>query len=214
MIFNYNGTLESKRELVKLLNATREKDGIINTLSVARMQCFHYGHKKLLDFHEEIGDKNILAIGSCQEERTIANPYNASQRIEMVRMVKGFDKRFSGKLSIIKLNDIGAVHPGQWKEYVLSKIENWSGNLPKINVYIGGSELDIIDNGFDKDDNILAISLDRLNSGIMSATDIRKSIINKNDVWRDHVPYVIQDYMLNNFPEELTIEYQVKQILS
>ena len=116
-------------------------------------------------------------------------------------------------LSIIKLNDIGAVHPGQWKDYVLSKIENWSGNLPKINVYIGGSELDIIDNGFDKDDNILAISLDRLNSGIMSATDIRKSIINKNDVWRDHVPYVIQDYMLNNFPEELTIEYQVKQTL-
>ena len=48
----------------------------------------------------------------------------------------------------------------------------------------------------------------------MSATDIRKSIINKNDVWRDHVPYVIQEYMLNNFPQELTIEYQVKQTLS
>jgi hypothetical protein len=93
---------------------------------------------------------------------------------------------------------------------VLSKIDNWSGNLPKPNVYIGGSELDIMDNGFHEDESILAISLDRLNSGIMSGTEVRKSIINGNEIWRDHVPYVIQDYMINNFPKELTLEYQIR----
>lgn len=211
MIFTYTGTKESKKELRILLDQIKERDKEINTLTVARMQCLQYGHKKLLDFHEEIGDNNILALGSCQEEKTIANPFSATQRIEMIRMVKGYDKRFSGKLSIVKLKDIGAVDVFQWKENVLSVIENWSGNLPKPNVYIGGSELDIMDNGFHEDESILAISLDRLNSGIMSGTDVRKSIINGNETWKDHVPYVIQKYMIENFPKELTLDYQIKE---
>lgn len=210
MIFKYTGTEESKRELRKLLDEIRRRDGAVNTFSIARMQGMQMGHKMLLDFSEEIGDKNTLALGSCQESGTLANPYTPSQRIETIRLCKGYDKRFSGKLSIIKLKDIEAVDVTEWREYALEKVANWSGNLPRPNVYIGGSELDIQDNGFHNCEDILAISLERLQSGIMSGTEVRKSIANGNDIWRDHVPYVIQDYLLENFPEELTLKYRIE----
>lgn len=209
MIFKYDGSANSKKELRAILSDIKSKYGSINTLTVARMQGIQDGHKRLIDFHEEIGNNNIIAIGSCQESGTIQNPFTASQRIEMIRMLKGYDKRSSGKLSIVKLNDINAVYPYEWKNYVLEKIANWSGNLPTPNVYIGGSELDIMDNGFHTD--FFAISLDRLSSGIMSGTEVRKSIVNGNNEWRNHVPYVIQDYMEQNFPKELTLEYKIKQ---
>ena len=209
MIFKYDGSANSKKELRVILSEIKAKYGSINTLTVARMQGIQDGHKRLIDFHEEIGENNIIAIGSCQESGTIQNPFTASQRIEMIRMLKGYDKRSSGKLSIVKLNDINAVYPNEWKNYVLDKIANWSGNLPTPNVYIGGSELDIMDNGFHTD--FFAISLERLSSGIMSGTEVRKSIVNGNDEWKNHVPYVIQDYMIQNFPKELTLEYKIKQ---
>lgn len=208
MIFKYDGSANSKRELREHLNRIKEIYGSITTLTVARMQGLQDGHKKLIDFHEEIGDKNIIALGSCQESGTIQNPFSVSQRIEMIRMVKGYDKRTSGKLSIVKLNDINAVYPTQWKEHVLDKISSWSGSLPTPNVYIGGSELDIMDNGFHED--FFAISLERLSSGIMSGTEVRKSIINGNEEWRNHVPYVIQEFMKKEFPYELTLEYKIK----
>lgn len=200
----FNGDMKALRAT---LDEIRERDGMIVTLSVGRFQGFQNGHKRLLDFHEEIGDKNIIVLGSCQESGTLQNPFTTSERIEMIRRVKGYDKRFSGKLSLVKLNDINAVRPRVWRDYVLEKVESWGSGLPRPNVYIGGSENDIIDNGFD--DDILAISLDRLSSGIMSGTDVRKCIINGNDVWREHVPYVIQDYMLSVFPRELKLENRI-----
>ena len=44
----------------------------------------------------------------------------------------------------------------------------------------------------------------------MSGTEVRKSIANGNDIWRDHVPYVIQNYLLENFPKELTLKYRIE----
>lgn len=207
MIFVYKNTVECRKELFALLSAIREKDGEIVTLSVGRVQGMQYGHKRLFDFAEEIGDRNLFGLGSCQAEGTFNNPFSPTHKIEMIRLVKGYDKRFSGKLSIIKLKDIGAVKIEDWKDYVLSSCK--SHNLPKPNVYIGGSELDIMDNGFDLDPDILCISLDRLNSGIMSGTEVRKSIINGNSEWKNHVPFVLHSYIEEHFPKHLKLESQI-----
>lgn len=212
MIFKYTGTEENKAALRAYLNMLRERDGLISTLTIARMQGFHNGHKRLLDFQEEIGDLNLLGLGSCQEERTEANPYTPSERIEIIRLTKGFDKRFSGKLSIIKLKDLGAVDVLEWKENVLTILSTYGGKgFPRPNVFLAGCEADIMKNGFHDDPSILAISLERLTSGIMSGTDVRNGIKHGLDSWRNHVPFVVQDYMLQNFPKELLLSEQIKK---
>lgn len=208
MIFEYTGTKESKKELRILLDNIHESDGHVTTYTIARMQGIHFGHKRLLDFAEEIGEKNILGLGSVQESGTLTNPFTSEQRIEMIRLLKGYNHRFSGNFSIVKLKDIGAATPLSWGDHTLASLEKMK--LPRPNIYIGGSMSDIASNGFDNTDGILAISLDRYSSQIMSGTDVRKSIINGNSEWKDHVPYVLHKHMEESFPEELKLEYQLR----
>lgn len=207
-IIKYDGSLESRKELYEALAKVKEEFGEINALAIMRLQTVHNGHIKLVNFAESISDKFILGMGSCQVERRPADPFAPAEKMEMIRLAKGYDKKNPKKLSVVKLNDQGAIYLDAWRGYVYSTIAKYE-NLPLPNVYIGGSVLDIKANGFG-DDEMLCISLERNASGMMSATDIRKSIVIGDDEWKLHVPFSLHDYIEKTFPRELYLEAQVE----
>jgi len=183
-----------------------KKDPIIG-LVVLRGQCVHNGHVALVDQMFKECDLVIIGLGSTQEHSTINNPWKPKDRKAMWEKIYGRPGKYS-KLKIIELKDIGAVSKISWASYVFGKIEGV--NLPKPTHYYAGSKhdanwFDIMNEEFGKDTLHIRI-LDRFNKSLcMSGTEIRKSILDKQQDWKKYVPEVIVDFVEETFPKELML---------
>lgn len=188
-------------EDLEILNVTREPNV---GLAVIRGQCTHNGHIAMADkMHHEM-DIVIIASGSTQEHSTINNPWTPKHRRTMWEKIYGKSGKHS-KLKIIELRDIGAVSKIAWSSHVFGKIDGL--NLPKPTHYYAGSKHDA--SWFDSmneefgEDTLEIVILDRYKDSIcMSGTEIRKSILDGSDDWKEFVPSVIVDYVEETFPYE------------
>lgn len=170
-----------------------------------RMQpTIHLGHHKLISKMLEDNDIVIIGLGSTQIERTSRHPMSATERIEMLNILYGFNK----KIKIVRLVDIGAVTPKEWSTYCINKIEQMK--LPTPTDYYAGSSTDAFwfGNAVNIDNkNINMHVIDRHSTGIMSGTEIRASLANGTDEWTNHVPRCLHNYIIETFPVEQTLEY-------
>jgi cytidyltransferase-like protein len=183
-----------------------------------RMQAFHLGHFNLISAMLRDNDTVIIGLGSTQIQKTMNNPYTPAQRKEMIYKVFGK----TNKIKIIHLKDLGAVNKQKWVTYCMDQIAGKT-NLPQPTRYYGGSETDI--SWFLETANLhgqlFDIKIvDRHSSGIMSATEIRKSIANAiinpeitTHEWKQSVPECLHNFLVSSFPQDLTLEYNINKNL-
>jgi len=181
-----------------------------------RMQGFHIGHFNLISQMLRDNDIVIIGLGSTQIEKTMNNPYTPNQRKEMIYKVFGK----TNKIKIIHLKDLGAVDKQDWVTYCMEQIASKT-NLPQPTRYYGGCKTDIswFSGGVNLHDQEFEIKiLDRHKSGLMSATEIRKSIANTivnpeltSSEWKEFVPECLHDFLVDEFPKELTLEFNINQ---
>jgi cytidyltransferase-like protein len=170
-----------------------------------RMQPLHIGHHRLISKMLEENDVVIIGLGSTQIERTSRHPMTPNERIEMLNILYGHNNK---KIKIVRLVDIGAVEPIEWSDFCINKIKQM--NLPTPTDYYAGSETDAFwfqnaVNEFDEKININI--LNRHESGLMSATEIRSSITNGTKEWKKHVPRCLHEYIEETFPKEQKLEF-------
>jgi nicotinamide-nucleotide adenylyltransferase len=180
-----------------------------------RMQGFHVGHFNLISEMLRDNDIVIIGLGSTQIQRTMQNPYSPSERIQMIHKVFGK----TNKIKIIPLIDLGAVHKEEWVNYCMDEIEK--RQLPQPTRYYGGCATDVswFTDAKNKDrENIEVKIIDRYQSGLMSATEVRKSIANTivnpdltSQEWKKFVPECLHDFLIEKFPTELTLEYNLNR---
>jgi len=169
-------------------------------LLVMRQQPLHNGHTNLIYKAMLENDKVIIILGSSQEKRTKRNPFSVPERISFMKQVFGE----SSKLKIMALKDIGASSRTEWLDYVFENIEKQGLEQP--NRYYSGDEdnaswYDTINPITNK--QIEVMKIDRLTSGVMSATEIRNSIYNGFESWKKHIPECLIELVENKYPTEL-----------
>ena len=176
-------------------------------LAIIRMQPMHLGHHALITRMMTEMDTVIIGLGSIQENKTINNPFTPAQRRTMIEDVFGNTGKHS-KIKLLELKDLGAVNKIAWAMHVFGKIEGM--NLSKPTHYYAGSKhdaswFDSINTEFGQGTLDIIIH-DRLKDCIcMSGTEIRKSIIDDTNDWKEYVPPIIIPYIENNFPKELLL---------
>jgi cytidyltransferase-like protein len=171
-----------------------------------RMQPFTNGHFRIISQMIRDNDIVIIGLGSIQVEGTASNPFSAKQRTEMIRTV--FGKNSKDKLKIVPLHDIGAKEKYEWVEYCMSQIKG--KQLPTPTRYYAGSETDLawfIDSVNDNGDPIELINLERHETSLLSGTFVRQSISTGTSEWKRNVPECLIDYIQNNYPQELLLEF-------
>jgi nicotinamide-nucleotide adenylyltransferase len=188
-------------------------------LAVMRMQPMHNGHYELISKMMKEMDTVIIGLGSIQETHTTSNPYTPKQRREMVEKVFGATGKHS-KIKIVELKDLCAVSKIAWAMHVFGKIDGM--NLPKPTHYYAGSKhdaswFDSVNDEFGVDTLRINI-VDRLHDTIcMSATEIRKAIMDESDDWKEYTPPVVVNYIEGNFPHQLklseTIDLETEKLL-
>jgi len=180
-----------------------------------RMQGFHIGHFNLISQMLRDNDIVIIGLGSTQIQKTMSNPYTPAQRVEMIHKVFGK----TNKIKIVPLKDLGAVHKKEWVDYCMNEIEK--KNLPQPTRYYGGCNTDVswfTDAINFNNEEIEIRIIDRYDSGLMSATEVRKAIANTivnpeltSLEWKQFVPECLHNYLVENFPKELTLEYNIQK---
>jgi len=191
-------------DVSKIISIEREPNvGLV----VIRGQCVHNGHVSLTHKMGAEMDIVIIAMGSTQEFGTINNPWSPKPRRTMWEMIHGKSGKGS-KYKIVELRDIGAVSKIAWSSHVFGKIDGM--NLPKPTHYYAGSKHDAswfeaMNEEFGEG-TLEIVILDRLKDSIcMSGTEIRKSILDGADDWKEYVPHVLVDYIEETFPKELRL---------
>jgi len=155
---------------------------------VGRFQIFHNGHKYVVDKALEECEKLIICIGSCNERWTKRNPLDYEQRKEAILKVYSSEE-FKDRLIFIPLVDIGAGDSEIWGNYVINTCEFVTGDIPE--VYYSGTESDR--NNWLKDKKIKIVNVSRNDINI-SATEVRKMMIEENDEYKKYIPE--QEYYL------------------
>ena len=177
---------------------------------VMRLQPQHNGHTQLILKAMLENDQVIILLGSSQEKRTKRNPLSTPEKISLLKQTFGE----SSKLKIITIRDIGATTDQEWTNHVFDTIEK--AGLKQPNRYYAG---DSVNASFFRNiinpyafEEIEVIEIDRFNSGLMSATDIRNSIYNGCNSWEKHVPPCIIQMIKDIYPEELINPFKIKKI--
>lgn len=177
-------------------------------LIVMRGQPIHNGHLHLITNALYENDELVIALGSRNKQISFENPFKVSQRIEMLKRVFGE----SSKIKILTLADIGTATKDEWTNYVFEEINK--NKIYQPNTYYAGDEdnfkwyLNTL-NPFTQE--IINVKpLDRLSTGIMSGTEIRKSISSGFDSWKNHVPVCLHDYIISNFPKQYLLSEKLK----
>lgn len=176
-----------------------------NNLSIASMiirgEPVHIGHVTQLIFPAMLKhDLVYIYVGGSNVPISIDNPFNIKQKIDMFKILLGQ----SSKVKIIPLQDIGATTKQEWVNYVAEETDKM--NLKQPEFYYAGDEINAkwmtgVKNPFTHKEYKVTV-VDRLSTGIMSGTDIRKSIMNNGYDWKKHVPEVLHQYIIENFPFE------------
>lgn len=164
-----------------------------------RGEPLHNGHIQELIFPAMLKhDLVYIYLGGSNEPITMDNPFTIAQRITMLKIVLGTNS----KIKIIPIRDIGATTKQEWVNYLAEETSKQKLEQPQY--YYAGDEINAkwminVKNPITNKTYKVEI-VDRLKTGIMSGTDIRKSIINGGEDWEKHVPPVLHEYILENFP--------------
>ena len=166
-----------------------------------RGEPIHNGHINIIFEAMKNHELVYIYLGSRNKPVSMENPFTISQRINMLKIVFGN----SSKLKIIPLQDIGATSKAEWMKYIAE--ETSSLGFEQVTDYYAGDQENAIwvtdvENPISNKNFNIHIT-DRLKTGIMSGTRIRKNIANKSDDWKQHVPAVLHEFILTNFPKEL-----------
>jgi len=161
-----------------------------------RTQPLHGGHAALLNLALEQCDVIIIGFGSCQESRTLSNPYDLEERKEMFRIIT----TNSPKLRMIPMPDLGPCTKKEWIDFVYKTIDD--AGEPKPTHYYSGC---MDDAKWYTDVGMEVVICDRFMGqwANVSATKIRESIIAKSDYWKTQVPPELHVYVESKFPQQL-----------
>ena len=160
-------------------------------LFIGRFNPFHNGHLSVI--HEIFGDSEksrkkfgnqiseiIIAVGSSQESHTLKNPFTGGERIEMIRTVLSNSNIPSEKYLIIPIPD---VHRNAiWVNHVESM-------CPRFHIVITSNNLT---SRLFSEANYTVVSPTLVNRSVLSASEVRKRMINGND-WQSLVPPQVKD---------------------
>lgn len=159
----------------KYKNYHLNKECMVIALFIGRFQPFHSGHLKAIKKILCECDNIIIGIGSSQEKNTLANPFSAKERHEMIYQI--MKKEGIKKYEIIEIPDI-------------NNHEGWVDHVRTI-VYKNGKEFQVIYTGseltralFRKQDYKVE-DLPRYDN--ISSTEIRFRI-QKDMEWKNMVP--------------------------
>ena len=178
------------------------------SIAIVRMNPMHMGHKYLIEEMGKVSNTVFIGLGSCQEERTLKNPYSPKEREQMIRNV--FPDK--DKYKVFFLNDLGACSEKEWQDYCLSELKKQCGKEYTPSRYFGGCHDDIkwwdgAKNSNGKD--IECVSLCREDNEHLSATEIRKGLRNflagqtMNIKWIKEIPEENFNYVIEKYPKEL-----------
>ena len=173
---------------------------------VFRQQPMTNGHYSVYSQMIRDNDVVIIGLGSIQLEGVANNPFSAKQRTEFIRRVFGHGSK--DKIKIVPLRDIGAVYEKDWQEYCLNQIEG--KNLPTPTSYYAGSETDLHwwQGAINKDgEKIELINMNRHETIHLSGSLVRQSLHTGTSEWKKHVPGCIVDMIEEQYPKELTLQY-------
>jgi len=180
---------------------------------VLRLQPQHIGHTNLIFKAMMENDVVIILPGSSQEKRTKRNPLSTPEKINNLKQMFGEE---SSKLKYLPIRDIGASTDKEWTDHIFNIIDK--AGLPQPTRYYAG---DNVNAKFFKNcvnsisgKKIEVILVDRLASGIMSASDIRDAIYNNCDSWKKHVPPCLVEMIIDVYPKELINPYNKKSGIS
>lgn len=158
-------------------------------LYIGRFNPPHFGHLKSLEFI--INDKKIdelfIGIGSAQESFTQKNPFTSGERFEMIQLALNEIEKSNIKIFIVPLLDLN--NNNQWISYLISllpKFEIIYSNNPLVNILVS----------FYQGSNILIKNIPLYEREKYSSTNIKTKIMNDDDSWKDLVPKMIANYIL------------------
>ena len=178
------------------------------SMAIVRMNPMHMGHKYLIKEMGEVSDIVYIGLGSCQEEKTLKNPYTPKEREQMIRNVFPNEDKYK----VFFLNDLGSCSEKEWQDYCLAELKEQCGTEYAPTRYFGGCHDDI---KWWKDaknlngEDIECVSLCRDNNEHLSATEIRQSLRNflagqtMNIKWVKEIPQENIDFVKENYPKEL-----------
>lgn len=179
-------------------------------LAVMRLQPLHKGHTLLIKQMCDDCEKVVIVIGSADKKVTYHNPYDIETRKTMIKNV------FGNRVKIVPADDLGITgYKREWSDYIHDKLSKIG--MPEPTDYYTGSPVDSkyyehsFWNGNDEkeitsehytSDNILKRIhiVDRMSNDIPPATDLRKSILLGDDMWKNYIPRVNWDTVKYNFP--------------
>jgi len=174
-------------------------------LLVMRLQPQHTGHTNIIFKAMMENDIVIIMPGSSQEKRTKRNPLSTPEKLNNLKQTFGEE---SSKLKYLPIRDIGASTDEEWTNHVFETIEK--AGLPQPTRYYAGDAVnakfyDVVNpyTGIQME----VIQVNRLQSGIMSGSDIRDAIYNNCDSWKEHVPACLVDMIIEVYPKELINPY-------
>ena len=190
-------------------------------LAAMRIQPLGIGHCRIIDYMIRNFDVAIVAIGSSQKKRELANPWTFEERKQMVHNVYG------DRVKIVQLSDLGTTEgTNDWVDYVINKIEKIG--MPTPTDYLTGSKADarwytdrfylegvsegkgleagkFWTEGNDGGEFRKLHVIERTNSNIPAATELRTFLELGVDDWKEFVPAVNWDVVEQNFPDELKV---------
>jgi len=178
------------------------------SIAIVRMNPMHKGHEYLIREMGKVSDKVYIGLGSCQEEKTLKNPYSPKQREQMIRNI--FPNK--DKYQIFFLNDLGSCSKKEWQDYCLNELRKQCGEDANPKRYFGGCHADVEwweDGKNLKGEDITLISLCREENEHLSATEIRHSLRHflagqeMNIKWVKEIPEENVEYVKENYPKEL-----------
>jgi bifunctional NMN adenylyltransferase/nudix hydrolase len=142
---------------------------------IGRFQPFHVAHQKIVEESLKIADKVIFVIGSDLSPRTIKNPFNADERINLIKLNL---KEYENRLFFVKCRDY-LYNDNIWFSNVESKVKE----------ILLENETNICLVGSMKDDSSFYLKMFPKwkkeyykNVDDISATDIRNKLFSSNDL--------------------------------
>lgn len=177
-------------------------------IAIVRMNPMHLGHKYLIEEMLKVSDVVCIGLGSCQEERTLKNPFNPKEREQMIRNIFP-DKN---KVKIFFLEDDLTLTKKEWQEYCLNELKKQTKEDLNPNKYFAGCENDMTwwENAVNLNNyKMELISLCRYENNYLSATEIRKSLRHylegdtNSTEWILETPKENLEFVKNNYPKEL-----------
>jgi nicotinamide mononucleotide adenylyltransferase len=81
-------------------------------LLIGRFQPLHKGHEKAIAYLMARYARVVIGMGSSQERRTVDNPFSASEREGMVRLLQKSHPAWSGRIRMVRMAD--CTRHGAW----------------------------------------------------------------------------------------------------